>query len=193
MKSHGAHPHQFVVPYRVQHEGAVATPGRRFETAPVPLNGRHHPRTWRYSVTHQRPGRSHSYSHLVACKDRALRTCRQSEGQFQRLGSPRVPRQVVVRRANGLCGVHGQPLTKVIRLGLHLEPGRTPSQGFFQGGACCFPQEARNRIQREIFVGMNIGLHQSFLSPLKGLGLLCRVAPRLTPWATVSRCSAAIA
>jgi hypothetical protein len=52
-------------------------------------------------------------------------------------------------------------------------------------------EEARDQLRREISVGMNATHQNCFLSPLPGLGWFADVVPRLAPWATIWRRSAA--
>src|ERR1044071_6172819 len=49
----------------------------------------------------------------------------------------------------------------------------------------------RETIGRAVMVGMNGLVHLGFLSPLPGLVAFCAAVPRLTPWATIWRRSAA--
>src|SRR5690349_8717975 len=108
------------------------------------------------------------------------------------MGSQNVSHAIHICMAGRLCGVWSKRLSKAGCFGLHRRPGGAPSKSFVQGGIHFLSKEARNRIRRKISLGMNAVMSQHFLlSPLPGLGLFCRLDPRLTPWANVLRHSVA--
>jgi hypothetical protein len=192
MRSYGSHLHRSARPYDIQHEGSCAIPRCGDQSAAVSLLGWGYSRTWWQGVAHQRADRSRSRFNFAACQKCFVRNCRQTESKFQRLGSSRVSETPIFRMANRICGIHGKSFAEANRAGLHYKSGGASSEAIVQGRVDCVPQETRNRIRREISLGMNAPLSKYFLSPRPGLGSF-DAYPRLAPWATICRHSVAIA
>lgn len=191
MRDHGTHIHQSPLAHYLQHERPCAVTRSGSQTASICLHGRNHPRARRQGAHYQRTNGPRSHSCVTAGEARTSRNYRKGEGEFIGLDSQRVSTATDVFLASRLFGVQREPFPKTNDSRLHRQTGGAPSKGVLQGRVDCVPQEARNRIRREISVGMSHIILECSLSPLTGLDLLCSCNPRLAPWATLYRRSAA--
>lgn len=191
MRAHGTHLHQSADAPHLQHEGPCPIAHTRPETASLRLHGRHHSGTEWNSADRQRPDRSRSHPCHAFAEALDFRNRGESEGQFFRLGSPRVSKPPGLRVANRLRSIQRQLFCEANGLRLHRGSGRASSKVFLQRGADCLPQEARDSIRRTIRFRMSACASSRFLPPLTGLGRVAPSNPRLAPWAKFWRCSAA--
>src|SRR6266498_2257182 len=151
----------------------------------------HSPVFWSISSSAQRSDRPRAYPRLFARQAGAGGIHWKGESQLGQVGSQAVFESLGFLVAGWLFSFQREPFAEAGGPRLYCEPGRTSSEALFQRGVDCLAQEARDRIRRTISLGVAMKAAIIFSVAPPGLILFARSNPRLTPWATFCRRSAA--